>query len=298
MRYIITILTLLQTINSFGQRINNDLIQPFQILYAENTKNKLGQTVKSLDRISIDDVLTIENGGTLSLVHYTGFPIEIDKDTTLVIKGLQNLLVPPEEKQKKKNQIRKLVEPSIEHLFISKAIEGRKHKLQITGSCMDCHFDLEIIYPPRFTAQTLNYSGDICIKWRPTDSKTYKVEVLNTPKILAKTYSTTENELTIETNLIAGQNGIKNLILIISDSLSRVNYGPIKFKEFSKVGLEYPYPCDIKKATYALMAGLYLELSPRNYFDEAEKYFILATKLSDKQFYKDMLDNFKRRRAR
>jgi hypothetical protein len=299
MRYLLTILTLLQTIDSFGQKVNYDVVRPFTILYAENTNNGLGRIVKSLETVDIDDVLTIQNGGTLSLIHYTGFPIEINKDTTLVIRALQNAIVPVDEKKKKRVYSRTLVEPSIEHLFISKAIEGRKHKLQITGACMDCSFNLEIIYPPRFVEQTLNYSGDLCIKWRPNTTESYKLSILNSPKDLIKTYSTTKNELTIKNEHLKGQSKLGNdLILIISDTVSRQSYGPLNFKEFSNDKLEYPYPCDIKKASYALMAGLYLELSPRDYFEEAEKYFILATNLSEKQFYKDMLDNFRKRREK
>ena len=88
------------------------------------------------------------------------------------------------------------------------------------------------------------------------------------------------------------------MILIMGDSLSKLNYGPLNFKEFSKGNLEYPYPCDIRKASFALMAGLYLELSPRDYFDEAEQYFVLATTLSDRQFYRNMLDNYRKRREK
>ena len=290
MRYILTILTILQTVDAFGQKINNDLILPFQILYAENTKNRMGQNVKSLDMVGIDEVLTIENGGTLSLVHYTGFPIEINNDTTLVVRHLQNAIVPVGKKEKKKKYLETLVEPSIEHLFISKAIEGRKHKLQITGACMDCNFDLEIIYPPRFTEQTPNYSGDLCIKWRAADSNNYKVQMLNTSD---RSYSSTKNELTIEDPMTE-----KELVFMITDMTTGKNSGAFVFKKYVQESLEYPYPCEIKKASFALMAGLYLELSPRDYFEEAEKYFILATNLSDRQFYKDMLDNFRKRRER
>jgi len=60
--------------------------------------------------------------------------------------------------------------------------------------------------------------------------------------------------------------------------------------------LDYTYQCELKNASAALMAGLYLELLPYNYLAEAEEYFILATKLSDKEFFKLMLANFRRRK--
>lgn len=85
---------------------------------------------------------------------------------------------------------------------------------------------------------------------------------------------------------------------MIMDTAANQNSGAFVFQEFAGRGLEYPYTCEIKKASFALMAGLYLELSPRNYLDEAEKYYILATNLSDRQFYRDMLDNFRKRTGR
>jgi hypothetical protein len=60
---------------------------PFQVLYAERAKNKAGVEVHNLDRIDADEVLTIADSGTLSLIHISGFPIQIDNDTTIDVQG-------------------------------------------------------------------------------------------------------------------------------------------------------------------------------------------------------------------
>jgi|GEM_PF-2097491 len=288
MRYILTILAFFLVINSSAQKVKDIPIQPFTVLYAENAKNASGRILKSLDGVRMDEVLTVETGGTLSLVHATGFPVEITKDTTLIIQSLHNAIDLTVEKDKKKTW-RRIVPLSVDHLFISKGIEARKHRLQITGHCADCNFDLEIIYPPAFVSQPVYYTGPVCIKWKPTNNA-YTINVLTDSKKVIKTYRTSTPELVIEAQLLSdADNSIR---VVLSDSVT-TRHLPVK--AFA-ANLEYPYPCDIRKASFALMAGLYLELHPRHdYTADAEKYFILATQLSDVPFYREMLDNYRKR---
>src|SRR6188768_1433827 len=82
---------------------------PFQVLYAENTKNKAGEILKSLDLVSINDILTVGENGTLSLIHHTGFPIEVNGDTIIEINVLNDLIGIPKDKNSSR--------PKIDYLF-------------------------------------------------------------------------------------------------------------------------------------------------------------------------------------
>ena len=299
MRYILTILTLFQIINSLGQKTDNDFTQPFQTLYAENTKNTTGQSVKSLDMISIDDVLTIDNGGTISLIHYTGFPIELSTDTVVKVRDLQSLFNLSGKNQMPGRSTHISVKPSIEYLFISDIVKAKKHKLFIRGYQFDHWSKIDLLYPPLFSTQDLNYAQALCLRWTHTNTKSYQIELRDKSENIIKTYLSNDNELNINGEEIKTLNkNQKDLSLVIHEVEGKEYSEHLSLEEFKMDKIKFPYTCDLKKASLALMTGLYLELLNTDYSDEAEKYFNLATILSDKQFYKDMLENFKKRRER
>ncbi len=284
MRLLITILFLGQLIETLGQKPYDDKNLPFQVVYAENVQNNEGQEVNNLQLISVNEVLTIRQGGFLSMIHYFGYPIEFEGDTTINIKKIQtqfDLL----KRGKKKEKYSYLRRPNIEYLFITDGKQGRKYKLSSTGACHDCNFDLEIIYPPKFKTSEIVFSNDLCITWQSTNSNNYEVEVKNLFDENIKTYSSTTNELKIdkeEINALIDKD--KVLLLQIKDINSNNVSDFTILRKFPSSTFDFPFSCAPQKATYALIAGFYLEISARDYIKEAETYYKLATELSDKQF--------------
>jgi hypothetical protein len=70
--------------------------------------------------------------------------------------------------------------------------------------------------------------------------------------------------------------------------------GSVAVRKFLSKGLEFPYPCEIKKATHALMAAFEIEMNSHNPTEDALPYYELAVKLCDKEFYKTMLENYQK----
>jgi len=296
MRLLITILFLGQLIETLGQKPYDDKNLPFQVVYAENVYNDEGQKVNNLQLIPVNEVLTIRQGGFLSMIHYFGFPIEFEGDTTINIEEIQtqfDLL----KLGKKKWKYSELRRPSIEYLFIDDGKQGRKNKLSSTGACHDCNFDLDIVYPPKYKTSEIMFDNDLCIVWQSTNSNKYEVEVKNMFDEKIKTYSSTTNELKIdkeEINALADKE--KALFFRIKDINSKNVSDVTIVRKFPLNTFDFPFSCAPQKATYSLIAGFYLEMFPVDHIKEAETYFKLATELSDKQFFKTMLDNFNKRR--
>jgi hypothetical protein len=289
MRNLFILFILLQAFYSSAQDAASEKKFPFQVLYAENTKNKAGQVLKSLDVVSIDDILTVGKNGTLSLIHHSGFPIEVNGDTTIEINDLHDLLVIPKDKNSSSSR------PQIDNLFISNS-SLVKNKLT---ACHDCTHDLEILYPPAFAQSGINYKDGLCIKWVASTSKTYQVNIANIFEDLIKSYTVDSNELNVTGDELRTLKGEEKILIIrINDLENKKCSNGSMLKEFPANNVKFPYGCDLEKATFALMAGLYIEMLPGKYFDEAEKYFLLATELSDRPFYKEMLANFKKRTER
>ena len=296
MRLFITLLLLAQFIATWGQKRYDDRNQPFQVIYAEHVENHAGKEISSLQMISIDEVLTLKQGGFLSMIHYFGYPIEFEGDTTIIIKEIQaqfDLL----KEGKKKDKYSYLRRPNIEYLFINDGRQGRKEKLSSTGACHDCNFDLEIIYPPKFRAAEVLFSDDLCLTWQSTDSKQYEVELQNVFDENVKTYSCSTNDLRISKHEIEALFEKESKLLVrIKDRATKKESNATFLRKFPSTIIDFPFPCMPEKATYALVAGFYMEMSHLDYNKEAEKYFKLATELPDKQFFKTMLDNFYKRR--
>jgi hypothetical protein len=296
MRSITTIflLGLITTAVAQKRAVHNNA--PFQVIYAENVEDSKGQAVKQLDIIPIHEVLTVRERGFLSMVHYLGFPVQIDSDTSITIADLDTQLTPV-EKTRRDAKYTNAARPNIAYLFVSEGKAARRMKLSDTGACHDCNFDLEIIYPPRYNAGHVLYKGDLCLTWQNTNASIYEVEIENFFGDKLKTYTSNTNSLRIDrVDLQELRKDGEDLLLRIKDL--NTNKASVYFilKELTTDLVDFPYPCSIDKATTALMVGHYLEMSPRDYSNEAEKYFILAAALSDNEFYKTMLDNFKKRR--
>ena len=296
MKGLIIILLIGQGIVTWGQKRYDDKNLPFQVIHSESVENSKGQEIKELDIIAIDEVLTIRQNGFLSMMHYFGFPLEISGDTVIKVKDIHtqfDLL----NKRKKKAKYSYLTRPNIEYLFLTDGKLGRKNKLSNTGACHDCNFGLEIIYPPQYKTSEVFVKGDLCLTWQPTSSKNYEIALTNVFDEKVKTYTSTTNDLKIEENEIKLlMDKEKVLLFQIKDLETNMTSLQSILREFPSDLVEFPYSCTPEKATYALIAGFYLEMSRLDNNKEAGKYFKLATELSNREFYKTMLDNFIKRR--
>jgi hypothetical protein len=300
MRQLLLILIIVKCSSCIGQDASLDF--PFQVLYSDGTKNKAGKEIKSLDMVSINEVLTIKQNGTLSLIHYNGLPIQIDNDTTINIKELQETIEIPQREKSKKGKKSSLdpTRPNIERLFISDSELAKKDKQSRTartGMCFDCDNDLEVIYPPRLS-NSLYFKGGLCLEWRTSGSKRYRIEIKNIFGEFIDSISVSTNKLFIadkEFKEIMKNEEIASITILDLENSRLRNGGVLKKYYYGK--LEFPYSCQIDKATYAVMTGLYLEMLRWDYHSEAEKYYELATKLSDRTFYKIILEKFRQRRG-
>ncbi len=292
MRYLFIVFALLPTFGSSAQNANSVKKFPFQVLYAENAKDKNGQVLKSLDLVSVSDVLTVSENGTLSLIHYSGFPIETSGDTIIIIvKGLQDLIVDPGQKSNLYTS-----SPDLGRLFIMDSKLVKKRVIPFKYDCSDCESKLKIIYPPNFNMLGLDFKDDLCFTWMPNKSKSYRVEIKTMFEEPLDTIVVTSNELRLNNQEFKILRKEENHMLAFISDLENKHHSPYVVLKKSQLNtLEFPYACNLKKATFALMAGLYIETLSKNYLVEAEKYFELATELSDKSFYKEMLANFRKR---
>ena len=296
MKVLLVILIFGSLATAVAQKRTNGRGLPFQVIYAENVKDRKGKEIKQLDLIPNDGALTIGENGFLSMIHHLGFPIEFSGDTTIEIEQINASLTKTKEEFKRRSYYYRDT-PDIEYLFLSNAKDARKTKLSATGACHDCYTDLEVIYPPRNPSNLVFYKDDLCVTWQSTGAVKYVIQITNVFDDSLRTYTSATNSLMIPgADLDRIEENEQMILLRITDSSTNKASSAILW-ELSLDNLDFPYPCSIEKPTQALIAGFYLEMSPRDYTKEAEKYFEMATKLSDKEFYKTMLANFRKRRG-
>lgn len=282
---------------SQGRYVNEKFT--FQVLYSDKVSARDGHQVKILDMISIEELLTVGKGGALTLVHTSGFPFEFVNDTTIVVRLLNDKINSERGKITKGRYEKKglVLPPNIDYLFIKDPSLARKAKLSAMSFCFDCNTDLEIIYPPSLLDSKLFYSRDLCFAWKATASDNYQVDVASIDGKSKQSFVTKTNSIAIDSDQLKaiikeGKSVHVNILDLDSGRFS----GWLLFKEFQIANLGYPYPCRPVSASYALMTGLYQEMLSITDIYDAEKYFVLATELSDRQFYRDMLSNFRDRR--
>jgi hypothetical protein len=267
----------------------------FQVLYANETTNNAGELVKSLDLISVNEVLTVRNGGAVSLIHYSGFPIEIKKDTVINIKALQNLLQKPGDITVIRGKIEYPDGPELEKLF--GPARDRRRTMSL-WACHDCNH-LPIVYPPLTERRRLsvNIDADLCLKWK-SSSRDFKITITTLFEDSIETRSVHNSELTLTPETLAKIFENETLVWVriedMTNSMGEV--GVLTLEKLSAKELGSPYPCNLTGATAAVMTGYYLETSGWNSLDDAEKYYVLATELSDNKIFDKILQKFQESR--
>lgn len=292
-QFFLILFLLIQATTSYSQKGDDSKNLPFQVILADNVTDSRGRKVENLDLISINDQLTIGKGGILAMMHYSGFPIEIERDTIIKMIDLQKEFVLLKHDKKRDKYF---MRPNIEYLFINDSKQGRKAKLGMTGACHDCNTLVEITYPPIISGGSVLTQANLCLEWESYESNSYQVDLKNLFDKNLKTYKLSGNTLFIsESEIKELFDGNEGLLISISNLTDEQNSMLLGIKRFPSELIDFPFKCKPDKATYALITGFYMETSLLGNLAKSEEYFRLATELSDKDFFKEMLENFLKR---
>jgi hypothetical protein len=264
---------------------------PFQVIFAKDVKNGKGDNITALDLISANESLIIQENGELAMVHYFGFPVEFHGDTTISASALQEEFIALAEVSGELSMSRN--RPGIEYLF--KREDDRK--ILATSSCHSCNYDMEIIYPPRHHSRAIFLDNELCIEWRTTGSDNYTIEIKTVFDDSVATFYSSTNKLTISAEDVKRMLKHDSILhCVIKDESSKRESEITVMRGFGPQRIDYSFSCSVEKASYALMTAYFLEVSQRSYSKEAEDCYVLATQLSNQDFYDQMLDNFRERK--
>lgn len=257
----------------------------FQVMVAENaTSAKLG-LIKSLDVLGEGDTVAVKNG-VLAMVHENGYPVEISQDSVIVISKISNLI----KAYKELNGYFSMGIANLDLLFVRSPAKVREW-LSKRGIIDDIN-PFVVYYPP---ISRVNLNDDVCLTWSPIKGASYvaRVRDMYDDEFLRIPSSTNEVRFSMEQ---LEETKVDRLLVSVKPSKGG--------QEEDRLGIHFidvvpfPFPCDLEKPSVAILAALNMEWSRQPYLDGAEKYYLLATRLSNNPFYAQMLDNFKKRRKR
>lgn len=267
-------------------------IPVFQVLYAEKASLSNGTPLKSLDKL-LDETIHVADSGYLVLIHETGIPVEFSGDTAVSLIELHSVLNPPKKKDISTYQ----ESDGISFLFLSNPAELMKFRLNPKKACHDCGPTYPIIYPPLINNR-IYFKDSVKILWaHKFGLENIKATIKNVFDEDLKTYVTKDKLI-----LIAGRElklqGIDCVISFTSfaESGKRIKNESTQgylISPFYSDRIDFPYSAVINTPAVALMAGYFYERARA--LVDAKVHYELATQLSDKQFYKDMLSNYLKR---
>jgi hypothetical protein len=285
-------------------------IPVFQVLYAEKASLNSGRPLKSLDKL-LDETIHVADSGYLVLIHETGIPIELSRDTIIDIRNLHLTLTRPIIiKHKKKEKISKILYSSsyqssvgLDYLFIRTASEARNSVKKNYPAVLDGIRNGRLTYPPLidsriyydddvkavFQTGTLTKGGDEPIEFVVKVTNVFDEIFASFPQEKGEEFIIPKIELDKFTK------GEEFVILYIEDNNGREIVSPLILSSFPERGIKFPFSKEIKSPAAALMAGYFYEMYSYDASKDALPYYELATQLSDKQFYKDMLSNYLKR---
>ncbi len=284
------------TISSLGQDDKKIDEFPFQVLYAEYCTNKEGRSIKNFDFLSINDAFKISAGGSITLIHYTGLPIEIKKDTFILIKALQEVIVPPTKEEKKKNNKREVVSnisrPKIQNLLALswESVADKKTYEVICESAIDIQCPFEIDHK-------IFVDGDLNIKWEQTKTNNFNIELTTIFNEEIRSFSTQTNELRIDSLTIHKilKDNYDAIVLKVSGDREPPYLFLTVITKYPFSDFNFDFKCNTKSASMALLLGYYLEFYGIDSKEVSRYYYERATQLSDKEFFSTMLQNFNMR---
>jgi len=284
-------------------------IPVFQVLYAEKASLSNGTILKSLDPL-LDETIHVADSGYLVLIHETGIPVEFSGDTIFSIRDIHTILDPPISETMKK-KIRKTKDSPIRHryqksvglvyLFLSNGPEARKMILSRAGAVLDGGPPNNGVKYPPLIDHKLYFDGDMkIILWRGFEAEGVTAKITDIFDEELKSISLKDNEILLSKNELiqmVNKEKHKHVFIYLEDAQERqLPRGAAFVTQFFTEKYKFPYSKEITTPAAALMAGYFLETYA--HYEESKDalpYYELATQLSDKQFYKDMLSNYLKR---
>lgn len=284
-KYLITSLMLILSVELKSQENQNNYDFPFQVIYATESFRSSREQIDSLNFLSLNDTITVNEKGLISLMHYSGLPIEFSGDTTFTVK-LLNQIVSGDEK---KRQANKHYRPNINLLYISNPRERRKERLSSRGACHDCNLNLYIINPPHHPSEPIHYSTELNIEWISSNSDNYDIKIFNMNLDTLAIFTAKTNKMCIE-NIDSLSKTAKNGFLLLSISDSVHTSSPVLVKSFERK-FDYPFGL-VKNATAALILALKTEIFYQQLPEQTLAYYQLASELSEHAFFNRILSNY------
>lgn len=280
-----------QNINNSASLESSPKFIPFTVVYAENVK-KVGSldTLGTLEDLGSEIILNLNDSSHLILGHYSGLLIEFNQDTLIDINELSALVnrqLDIESNEGSKRAIYNL-------LYSNNSSLSTKRRQGVVHRC----FEGNITY--KFPAITQSYqvgipksSPKICLEWVTQEKHkelNITLEVRSIFNELIDSYKVSDTSGLLD---LSNYESESNLYVIeLKDTTNELFSIPIGIQLDS--GIEYiPSNCDINTSIEALQTAYYLE-SHQFYYDAGD-YYELAADLSNKKFYKLMLENYRNR---
>jgi hypothetical protein len=282
----------------FYQNLPAQNIPVFQVLYAEKASLSNGTPLKSLDKL-LDETIHVADSGYLVLIHEMGIPVEFSGDTTIILNEIHSILKP------KPKEMGSSYQRSVgaDYLFISQEVQAKKYRLSRTGAVHDDRL-VHSIYPPLINSR-IYFDDDVKIVWQPNfPGIQIEVKLRNLFDEELASYKVDYTVVLISKEGLISEG--KNCCILSfarfddkKQNRRRTNYEySFLVTKFYTDKINFPYSAKIKTPAAALMAGYFYELASWDVSKEAQAHYELATQLSDKQFYKDMLSNYLKRSGR
>jgi hypothetical protein len=270
-------------------------IPVFQVLYAEKASLSNGTILKSLDPL-LDETIHVADSGYLVLIHEMGIPLEFYGDTTIVLSEIHSILN-PKPKQMGSSYRRSV---GVDRLFTSQVADAKKYRLNPASAIHDDRL-IHTIYPPLINSR-IYFDDDVKIVWQSNfPGIQIEVKLLNFFDEELASYKMDDPVVLISKDQLNSEK--KHCCILSFGRFDEEQKGRKRLtQEYSVIispfytnKINFPYSAEIKTAAAALMAGYFYEIAKWGASAEAQSHYELATQLSDKQFYKDMLNNYLKR---
>lgn len=270
------------------------LDQPFQVLYAKNCRNTEGAEVRPFDRPEVYEKLIVGAGGTLAMMHISGFPIEVKEGQIIDLQRSHNKIlssIPSGSNRKRRKYSWELLE------FEKLLIRDKDLKLAVGGApCYDCGRAIYITCPLFFNVAT-EYSTNqenFHIQWLSSNSNVFlcRITSIFDDELFSKTV--TESQLTIDSaefNPMIRRE--KDVVFEIKETRTGASERVVvRIARIDEILGDIS--CDTQSASMALLMAFNLEFR-KNLAGQSGHFYRLAAKLSRDNFFQQMLSNYNER---
>ncbi len=252
---------------------------PFECLYAESSYKSNGVLVDGWEIFDWEDTIKLDSGYIL-LAHYSGILLEIDGDTSVSIRSLNELV-------KVDSPVQKI---SLRYLLNTSELAPWR-----AGSYVHHPGYIEYIFPLEQSAR-INIEEPICLIWTSQNPEFRDIEYSITIKSIF-------DEILLKRKIYGNaiQLDLKDLSHQLSDSLFIVELEETNNSEHSAktIGIKLTHdkhtmnPCLTEKPINQLQLAIGLEQIQE--ISKAYEYFQLAAELGDRSVYDLLLEKFKKR---